>query len=205
MSKTLTGLYDNYEDATLVVRDLEAIGIPYSDISLVANNAVERTADGAVKEGNEAGPGAAGGATFGGIVGGATGLMAGLGMLAIPGVGPVVAAGWLVAAAAGAVGGAALGAAGGGLIGAMVGNGVPEEDANVYAEGVRRGGTLVTVRVEDRLAAQAETILKESRRVDPAARGRLYRESGWTRFDDQAPPYPITERERQEGVPLMRD
>jgi hypothetical protein len=205
MSKTLTGLYENYEDATSVVRDLEAIGIPYSDISLVANNTSDRVSRGPLKEGNEAGPGAAGGATLGGIVGGATGLMAGLGMLAIPGVGPVVAAGWLVATAAGAAGGAVLGAAGGGLIGAMVGNGVPEEDANVYAEGVRRGGTLVTVRADDRLAARAESILQEYRRVDPVARGQLYRESGWTRFDDKAPAFPLTEREREEGLPLIRD
>ena len=72
-------------------------------------------------------------------------LLAGLGLLAIPGVGPVVAAGWLVATAAGA----AAGGLTGGIVGALTQAGVSDEDAQVYAEGVRRGGTLVTARVND--------------------------------------------------------
>jgi hypothetical protein len=76
--------------------------------------------------------------------------LTGLGIMAIPGVGPVVAAGWLAATAA--VGGAA-----GGLIGALTDSAVPEEDAHVYAEGVRRGGALVTAKVDDARAAQAES------------------------------------------------
>jgi hypothetical protein len=83
--------------------------------------------------------GAETGAGVGTAVGGAAGLLAGLGLLAIPGVGPVVAAGWLVATAVGAVAGAATG----GLIGGLTGAGVSEDDAHVYAEGVRRGGSLV--------------------------------------------------------------
>jgi hypothetical protein len=196
MTRTLTGLYDSYEDAAATVRDLEAAGIARDHISLLANNTGERHA---MKEGNEAGAGAGTGAGLGAIVGGAGGLLAGLGMLAIPGVGPVVAAGWLVATAVGAVGGAAVGGAGGGLIGAMIGNGIPEEDANVYAEGVRRGGNLVTVRVEDAMVPSAEAIMQEYRRVDPATRGEAYREAGWTRFDETSPAYTEEElaRERQ--------
>jgi len=188
MTRTLTGLYDSPVDAALAVRDLEAAGISHEHISMVANNTDERYRS-AVKEGNEAGAGAEAGATFGVIVGGSIGLLAGLGMLAIPGVGPVVAAGWLVATAAGVVGGAAVGGVGGGLIGAMVGNGISEEDAHFYAEGVRRGGTLVTVRVEDALALKAEAILQEYRRVDPIARRNAYLETGWSRFDERARPY----------------
>lgn len=186
MTDTLTGLYDTFADAASTVRDLEAAGIPHRDISVVANN---RGTSNKSKEGNEAAPGAAGGATFGAVVGGATGLMAGLGMLAIPGVGPVVAAGWLVATVAGAVGGAALAGAGGGLVGSMIGNGIPEPEANVYAEGVRRGGTLVTVRVNESLAPRARSILQEYRRVDPIVRGKSYRTGGWSRFDENSPPY----------------
>jgi hypothetical protein len=188
MTRTLTGLYDSPVDAALAVRDLEAAGISHEHISMVANNIGERYRS-AVTEGNEAGAGAEAGATFGGIIGGSIGLLAGLGMLAIPGVGPVVAAGWLVSAAAGVVGGAAVGGVGGGLIGAMIGNGISEEDAHFYAEGVRRGGTLVTVRVEDRLALKAEAILQEYRRVDPIARRTAYLETGWSRFDQNALPY----------------
>jgi len=72
------------------------------------------------------------------------GLLAGIGSLAIPGVGPVVAAGWLVATLAGA----GLGAVGGGLVGALTGAGISHEEAETYNEGVKRGGSLVTVQVE---------------------------------------------------------
>src|SRR5439155_20856442 len=82
------------------------------------------------------------GASIGTVVGGGAGLLAGLGMLEIPGIGPVVAAGWLVSTAAGA----AAGAAAGGLIGSLTGAGVSKEHAHIYAEGVRRGGSLVTAR-----------------------------------------------------------
>jgi hypothetical protein len=188
MVRTLTGLYDSYEDAEATVRDLETAGIGQDQISLVANNAVQRE-NASVKEGSEAGPGAGMGAVGGVLVGGGAGLLAGLGMLAIPGVGPVVAGGWLVATVAGAVGGGIVGGAGGGLIGAMIGNGVPEGDANVYAEGIRRGGTLVTVRVEDRFIPTAETILAQYRPVDPTVRGQAYRDTGWTGFDEASPAY----------------
>ena len=78
-------------------------------------------------------------------MGGTAGLPAGLGLLAIPGLGPVVAAGWLAATAVGA----AAGAATGGIVGALTEAGVSEEEAHSYAEGVRRGGTLVSARVAD--------------------------------------------------------
>lgn len=130
-------------------------------------------------------------------LGGAGGLLTGLGLMAIPGVGPVVAAGWFAATAVGAAGGAVAGGAAGGLIGAMTRSGVSEEDANVYAEGVRRGGTLVTARVEDEFAPVAEDILKRSNRVDPVDRRAAYQEQGWTRFDDTLNPYALEDVERE--------
>lgn len=84
-----------------------------------------------------------------------------------------------------------------GLIGAMTRSGVSEEDANVYAEGVRRGGTLVTARVEDEFAPVAEDILKRSNRVDPVDRRAAYQEQGWTRFDDTLNPYALEDVERE--------
>jgi hypothetical protein len=196
MTRTLTGLYDTYTDAQAAVHELEAAGISSGDISVVANRA-NRDGTHHVKEGNEAAPGAEAGAAFGAIVGGGGGLLAGLGMLAIPGVGPVVAAGWLVATLAGAVSGAAVGGAGGGLIGAMVGNGVPEQDAQVYAEGVRRGGTMVTVRVDDGQATTTDAILHRHHSVDAGERRRLYTQSGWSRFDETAPAYDPVEAKRE--------
>jgi len=201
MTRTLTGLYDSYDDAEATVRDLEAAGISSDHISLLANNEGDRYTT-RRKEGSEAGPGAGIGAVGGAVVGGGAGLLAGLGMLAIPGVGPVVAAGWLVATAVGAVAGGAVGGGAGGLIGAMVGNGVPEQDAHVYAEGVRRGGTLVTVRVDDAQVTTAEAILAEYRRVDPAVRGDAYRKTGWSRFDETAPAYTTEELERERFIEM---
>ena len=119
-------------------------------------------------------------------------------------VGPVVAAGWLAATAAGAVAGAAVGGAAGGIVGALTDEGVPESDAHVYAEGVRRGGTLVTARVDDSMASQAQSILQRHKSVDVTARGAAYRESGWTRFDAAAPAYTsdevLKERSRYSGL-----
>ncbi|MBX8785655.1 hypothetical protein HBA94_18015, partial [Ochrobactrum sp. GRS2] len=79
---------------------------------------------------------------------------------------PVVAAGWLAATAAGAAGGAVVGAATGGLIGALMNEGVSEEDAHLYAEGVRRGGTLVSAKVPDNKHAQAQQILTRASMVN---------------------------------------
>ncbi len=134
---------------------------------------------------NEAGTGAGTGATIGTVLGGGAGLLAGLGMLAIPGVGPVVAAGWLVATALGA----GVGAGAGGLLGSLVGAGVNENDAHVYAEGVRRGGTLVTARVDESQRATVEDIMSRHSGVDANVRGKEYRAGGWERFDENAPAY----------------
>ncbi|MDW6026622.1 general stress protein [Mesorhizobium sp. BAC0120] len=192
--KTVTGLFDNYEDASGAVAELEANGVPDSDISIVANNSTGwYDGDGSARDTSDAGEDAASGAGVGAVLGGAGGLLAGLGIIAIPGVGPVVAAGWLAATAVGAIGGAAVGGAAGGIIGALTESGVPERDAHAYAEGVRRGGTLVSARVADELADIAERILRESRSVDLAERRREYEAGGWTGFDADAETYTADE------------
>ena len=122
--------------------------------------------------------------------------MAGVGLLAIPGLGPVVAAGWLAATAVGV----AAGAATGGIVGALIGAGTEPDHANVYSEAVRRGGTLVTVRVRDEDAARIQAIMGDFQPVDPVARGAAYRKAGWTTFDPKAPPY----RPDQAEVDRMR-
>ncbi len=187
--KVISGLFDRYEDARRAVGALEAAGIPKGDISIVANNADNRYTLAGEAGHSRAAAGAGAGATLGGVVGGGAGLLAGLGMLAIPGVGPVVAAGWLVVTAAGAAAGAVVGGAAGGIIGAMVREGVPEHEAHVYAEGVRRGGTLVTVRADESRVKAVEAIMTENNAVDADTRGSAYREGGWARFDEEAPPY----------------
>ncbi|RWF27471.1 MAG: hypothetical protein EOS65_02965 [Mesorhizobium sp.] len=190
---TVTGLFDDYQDASDAVSELEAIGVPRDDISIVANNSGNWYRR---DETSEAGDDAAAGASLGALVGGAGGLLAGLGIMAIPGVGPVVAAGWLAATAVGAVGGAVVGGAAGGIVGALTESGVPERDAHVYAEGVRRGGSLVTAKVDDRLTGEAERILRGERSANLDERRSAYEASGWTGFDATAEPYDDIEAER---------
>lgn len=186
--QTITGLFDNHAEARRAVTALENEGIPSADISIVGRDEDDDNSD--------ASEGAATGAGLGAAVGGAGGLLAGLGILAIPGVGPVVAAGWLAATLAGAAAGAAAGGIAGGLIGALTDDGVNEDDAHVYAEGVRRGGTLVTARVEDDLVPTARAILS-SGSVDIARRREIYAEEGWTGFDDSRPDYTADEIEAE--------
>ncbi|MBZ9653529.1 general stress protein [Phyllobacterium lublinensis] len=179
--QTFAGLYDDYSDARAAVTALEDAGISSSDITIVG-----RDSDGFDNESN-AGEGAATGAGVGAVVGGTGGLLAGLGMLAIPGIGPVVAAGWLAATAAGVAAGAVAGGAAGGLIGSLTSAGVHEDEAHVYAEGVRRGSTLVSARVNDDKADVARSILDDNRPVDIDARRAMYREEGWEQFNGDSP------------------
>ena len=204
MSKTITRLYDDYADASSAVRELEALGISHGDISIVANNAHGNHAADGHDSVNDHGDVSRGTST-GALLGGAGGLLAGLGLLAIPGLGPIVAAGWLAATAVGAGIGAAGGAATGSLVGALKNSGHSEEDANVYSEGVRRGGTLLSAKVPDTYLTQAEAVLDQSKSVDIASRGAAYRQSGWTRFDADAPAFTSDEvdRDRAGYAPTM--
>ena len=188
--RTFTHLYDSYDAARQTVESLEAAGVPHSDISIVSNNVDNSHATaGTTGTGNTvAGDTRTGaGASTGTLVGGGVGLLTGLGLLAIPGVGPVVAAGWLIAT----VTGAGIGAAGGGLLGSLVHAGVPEEHAHAYAEGVRRGGTLVSVRGDDSQAATIEGVLngRMASAVDMTTRRAAYQSDGWEKFEDTAPHY----------------
>ncbi len=123
--------------------------------------------------------------TSGAVLGGAAGLLAGIGALAIPGVGPVVATGALAATLAGA----GVGAAVGGLVGALVKAGIPREHADIYAEAIRRGGTLVTARTDNALSDRVSDILNRHSPVDIEERAESWRQTGWRGFDERAKPY----------------
>ena len=124
-------------------------------------------------------------------LGGGAGMLAGLGILTIPGLGPVVAAGWLASIAVGA----AAGAAAGGVVGALVDAGLSKEHADVYSESVRRGCTLVSARVSGREGARIQAILDRYKPINPVERGGAYRREGWTGFDPKAPEYRPSEAE----------
>ena len=190
MKHTVTRLFDTRAQAESAVAALEAGGIPASDLSIVAGGKSAEDTRASARDPaheNEAEEGAEKGAATGGLIGGGAGLLAGLGLLAIPGIGPVVAAGWLAATAVGAAVGATAGGATGGLLGALKESGVPDEDAHVYAEGVRRGGTLVSARVDDSQVPGVEDMLSRASGVDATTRGAAYREAGWKGFDPTAP------------------
>ena len=179
--KTLVGLYDDAMTARRVVEELVQAGFDRGNISLVANN---RTTDGTTTagDGEAVAEGVAGGALVGGALGGLGGVLLGLGGLAIPGVGPVVAAGPIVAGLTGA----GIGAAVGGLVGALVNWGVPEDEAEFYAEGVRRGGTLVALKSDDSQANKALGIMNSHGPVDIRERSSTWRSEGWTGYDANA-------------------
>jgi hypothetical protein len=180
--QTITRVYDTYGQARWVVADLEASGVKSSDINLIANKYIcDETAR--LEEPSATGPSAGVGAALGGTAG----LLAGLGVIAVPGLGPVVAAGALAATAVGAVAG--------GVVGTLVGAGVPEGEAHVYCEAVRRGGTLVSVRTADDKVAFVQPIMNRHRPIDPIERRRTYGGQGWTRFDPAASPYRPTQAE----------
>jgi len=187
--KNVVGLFDNSSDAQGALQDLKDSGFSGNDISFVANNnrGDYGNYDDSTSGGTEAEEGAGFGATGGAVLGGLTGLLVGLGALAIPGIGPVVAAGSLATALGSTALGAGIGAAAGGLVGALVGAGVPEDHANIYAEGVRRGGALITVQANsDDEADRAADIMDRHNVVDIDRRGEEYRSSGFSRFDENA-------------------
>jgi uncharacterized membrane protein len=178
--KTIIGLFDDHEEALAVISDLRERRIPPHDISLVASNADGWYAEDAKPEAT-----AETGAGVGAVVGALGGLLIGLGTITIPGIGPVVSAGWLLSTLAGSATGVILGGAAGSLVGALMEHGVDTHDAQVYAESIRRGGSLVIARVEDKFVPAAESIMLKHR-VDIAARRDEYAAEGWERFDDRA-------------------
>ncbi|WP_409304333.1 general stress protein [Peribacillus sp. SCS-155] len=152
MDKRVVGVYDTGEEAIQAVEDLKAQGYHRDDISVVAK---DRDEVDAVNEetGTKTEEGLAAGAATGGILGGAAGLLAGVGALAIPGIGPILAAGPIAATLTGA----AVGAGTGGLAGALIGMGIPEDEAERYEDDVKAGKLLVLVDPDARRTVAGDT------------------------------------------------
>jgi uncharacterized protein (TIGR02271 family) len=183
--KTIVGLYKDFDTAQRVVEDLTDAGISRDHISLMANDASGQYAS-VIKQNAgdqkdvKAGEGAAVGAVAGALVG--------LGAMLIPGIGPVVAMGPLVAGLTGAGVGAVAGAATGGITASLVDMGVTDEDAGYYAEGVRRGGTLVVVQSEDNNSREIMEIMRDHSPMDVRTMAEEWRQSGWRGFDESSTP-----------------
>jgi uncharacterized protein (TIGR02271 family) len=190
MTKSVIGTYSSLESAIEVVNNLVNAGFSRNNISIIANDPDERYASYVDTDANL--DDTAKGAGIGAAIGGLGGLLLGLGALAIPGVGPVIAAGPLAAALAGA----GVGAVTGGIIGALIDLGIPEESAHMYAESVRRGNVLVAAQVEDNRVQEATRIMQHSGLIDIEREASGWRSSGWSRFDENAP---TIERQRMRG------
>ena len=138
------GIYPNYSSVETAVDALKMAGFRNTDISVLFPENVG-TKDFAHEKGTKAPEGATAGGGTGAVVGGTLGWLAGIGAIAIPGVGPFIAAGPIVAALAGAGAGGALGA----LTGGLIGMGIPEYEAKRYEGRIRKGGILLSVHCDE--------------------------------------------------------
>ncbi len=183
---TLTRFYNDRSEAVAAVQALEAAGFGHDHVSIVAHDGVQ-TSPASLETGHSVVPaddvvtGTAAGAAVGTVIGGGVGLLTGMGAIIIPGFGPVVAAGWLVTTLTGAGVGAAVGVGTGGLVGALICAGVSQADAEIYAEGIRRGGAVVTARADENRSAEAAQIFDRSGAVDPLQHSALH--AGLNRLD----------------------
>jgi uncharacterized protein (TIGR02271 family) len=151
---TVVGLFRERRQAELAIAELKQEGFTEKQIGVIMQDR-DSQQDLADTTGTKVAEGAASGAIGGGVAGGILGLLAGVGALAVPGVGPIIAGGALASTLAGA----GIGAAAGGLLGALVNMGVSEEDAQYFEKGLRAGGILVTVEAGSR-ADEAREILR---------------------------------------------
>ena len=144
MKKSVSGIVETQIQAERIVDELQQRGVPSSDVSVLFPDK-RGTKDFAHEHNTKAPEGAVAGVGAGGVIGGTLGLLAGIGALAIPGVGPFIAAGPLMAA----LSGAAIGATTGGVAGGLIGLGIPEIEAKRYEEKLVQGNYLISVHVDD--------------------------------------------------------
>ena len=185
MAKTVVGLLENPEEARKVVEELRHSGFRKKDIGLVVKDVPEEF-KAVMKDMGK-----------GGAIGALAGLVLAATTAIVPGLGPLLVAG----PAAALVAGAAYGGLAGSIIGGLISKGVPEDDAHAYAEGVRRGGALVTVRAEnDEQIERAVEIMQRHGAVKIDERMRQWKSNGWSgRFDEKAPAAARPEEPRPAG------
>jgi hypothetical protein len=161
------GIVPSLTQAEQVVDALVAAGFRSNDVSVLAPDQ-RSTKELATEKNTKAPEGTTTGATAGGAIGGTLGLLAGIGALAIPGLGPFIAAGPIM----GALAGMGAGAATGGLIGALVGMGIPEYEAKRYEGRVKDGGVLISVHCDDsEWVSRAKDVLTRKGAQDVSSAG----------------------------------
>ncbi|MFS0725622.1 general stress protein [Paenibacillus sp. 1P07SE] len=155
--KQIIGVFHSEKEAIQAIEGLKRRGYDTNEISIIAKDN-EEASNVSDATGTKAPEGLATGATAGGVLGGLTGLLAGAGALAIPGIGPILAAGPIAAALTGA----AVGAGAGGLVGGLIGLGIPEEEANRYSDYVNEGRILVLVEADELRRNEAYSTFREN-------------------------------------------
>jgi hypothetical protein len=189
---TIVALYDRYESASQAVNAIIAAGASREKISLLANNlngdhppltTNPSFAREELDTKDQAQPGVVTGAEFGIGVGGILGVLLGTGAIVIPGIGPLIAAGALATIAASAAAGGVVG----GGIGLLTDHGISNADSHLYAEGLKRGGTLVTVVADEGQLDAFREIFKTHGAVDIEKRGATWAAEGWVSFDPELP------------------
>src|SRR5437763_9954800 len=164
MAQAVFCLAQTEAQATIIVNQLRAAGFSSNDISVLFPDKTG-TKDFAHEQHTKVPEGTATGAGTGGVLGGALGWLVGIGALAIPGLGPFIAAGPIMAALSGAAAGATLG----GMTGALIGWGIPEYEAKRYEGKIKAGNILISVHAEDRdERTRAKQIFEQARAEDIA-------------------------------------
>lgn len=191
----VVGMFENTRDVDQAVAALRSAGFTKTQIGVIARRGV-------VKEKTSLATTTEVGAIAGGALGGVGGLLVGLNVvtLAVPGIGEVVAAVDLLTVLGATLLGAGIGAIGGGLVGALVGLGLPEHEAHVYAEGVKRGNILVTVQASAEQMAAVTDIFTQANAVDVSTRRQEWTVEGWTQFEEiPVSSAPLTSSERPQS------
>jgi uncharacterized membrane protein len=194
--RTVSALFDTLPQARSTVQDLVTQGFNRDEINLVAN-ATDGELAAEYDEATAAGKTAETVAETGLAVGGLGGLLVGLSFLTIPGIGPVLAAGGLLASI---VSGSALGALAGGVVAVLVELGIPEDHASDYAEAIRRGGTMVVVRCPDEAVSKATAVLDQHSPTDLGARSSSWKDTGYVGHDIAGSPYSRDQIETERKV-----
>ncbi|MBA3318486.1 MAG: YsnF/AvaK domain-containing protein [Gemmatimonadales bacterium] len=164
-SGTVVGLFQDQPSAEAAIQRLTAAGFSEQQIGVAIRDRKQQE-ELTESTGTQAAEDATKGAVGGGVVGGVIGLLAGVGALAIPGIGPIIAGGALASTLAGA----GIGAAAGGLLGALVGMGLPEEDARHFEQGFQQGGILVTVQAGERAEVARQALSEGGADLGPTGR-----------------------------------
>jgi hypothetical protein len=191
--KIVVALYDHFSNAKDALAALITAGVPSEKLALLANDSTgdhpalslnpafareqfdaDSEAQSPIFVGAEVGVG----------LGGVLGFVAGISTIAIPGLGFLLAVGTWATVAAGAAAGGVIGA----VVGSLIRQGVSTKDAHLYAEGIKRGGTLVTCMIDESRTAEVSGILKQHGAVDIEERAADWTAEGWVSLETAAPP-----------------